>query len=441
MLLQSFDPSNGSLLGGIEVSSPRVIEESITLAKTAYVSWRSLPIEERAKIVSEAFKSLVPHQEKLAQLLCQEMGKKYDRGISEVRGSIFAGAHYATEAKNALTTDKLRNIEYRSLGVCAVISPWNYPMAMAVNLIVPALIAGNTVVFKPSEETPLVAQMMVELLNESLPNGLLNIVHGDGTIGRYLVESDDINLIAFTGSLAVGKDIMKRSAKNLKRLIMELGGNDPMIVLDDANIDAAAHFAVASSFENSGQMCTSTERVYVLSGVADKFIKKVTEVAAAYKVGPWNESESQLGPIINQKQLSKIKAQIDDALSKGAKLLVGGDILEGRYFQPTVITDIRPDMALERDETFGPVVAISIVENKEEAITRANNSPYGLGASIFGQHDVREVASEIEAGMIGINKGPGGSGDSPWVGAKQSGYGFHGSKDGHRQFAQVTVVE
>lgn len=441
MLLQSFDPSNGNLLGELEVSSPKAIAESITLAKTAYANWRSLPIEERAKIVSKAFKSLVPHQEKLAQLLCQEMGKKYDRGFSEVRGSLFAGAHYATEAKNALITDKPRNIEYRSLGVCAVISPWNYPIAMAVNLIVPALIAGNTVVFKPSEETPLVAQLMVALLNESLPNGVLNLVHGDGTVGRYLVESEDINLVAFTGSLAVGKDIMKRSAKNLKRLIMELGGNDPMIVLGDANIDAAAHFAVASSFENSGQMCTSTERVYVLSGVADKFIKKVREVAAAYKVGPWNESESQLGPIINQKQLFKIKAQIDDALSKGAKLLVGGGIIENRYFQPTVITDIRPDMTLEKDETFGPVVAISIVENKEEAITRANNSRYGLGASIFGQQDVREVALKIESGMIGINKGPGGSGDSPWVGAKQSGYGFHGSKDGHRQFAQVTVVE
>lgn len=441
MLMQSFDPSDGKLLGELAISSRELVEESITLAKATYTSWRAKPIEERAKIVSDAFKSLVPHQEKLVQLLCQEMGKKFDRGLSEVRGSIYSGAHYATEAKNALSSDKSQNIEYRPLGVCAVISPWNYPMAMAVNLFVPALIAGNTVVFKPSEETPLVADLMVNILNKTLPEGVLNIVHGDGRVGSYLVESEDINLVAFTGSLAVGKKIMKTSAGNLKRLIMELGGNDPMIVLDDANIEAAARFAVGSSFENSGQMCTSTERIYVHSRIADKFIQRVKEIAKTYKVGPWNSTDSQLGPIVNQKQLSKIKSQVEDALSKGATLLLGGDTVDNRYFQPTVITDIKEDMQIEQSETFGPVVAISTVDSKEEAIARANNSAYGLGAAVFGEKDAREVASKIEAGMIGINKGPGGSGDSPWVGAKQSGYGYHGSKDGHRLFAQVTVVE
>ena len=441
MYLSSYDPSNGELLGELEISSLENTKQVISLAKQTSYSWKQVPVNTRAAIIDRAFKALIPHQEELAKLLCREMGKKYDRGLSEVRGAIFSGSHYASEAARALTSGKNSHIQYRALGVCAVISPWNYPVAMAVNLLVPALVAGNTVVFKPSEETPLVAERLVAILNKELPNGVLNIVHGDGKVGNDLVESADINLVAFTGSLAVGKQIMKTASVNLKRLVMELGGNDPMIVLNDADINNAAYFAVASSFENSGQMCTSTERIYVVKEIADDFIKRVKEVAMQYQIGPWNEPTSQLGPIVSSKQLEKIIKQVEDAVDKGASVLVGGDTYQGRYFQPTVLTGLQQNMQIEQDETFGPVVAIATVDSIDEAILRANDSVYGLGAVVFGQQHAQSVAAQLDAGMIGINKGPGGTGDSPWVGAKQSGYGFHGSPDGHRLFAQVTVVE
>lgn len=441
MKLKSYDPSNGELLGELEYSSNENTKRIIEKAKIAQKQWKSIPLQQRVKIIDKAFKSLIPHQEELSVLLCKEMGKKHNRGLSEVRGSIFSGAHYAKEASKALSSQPNSSIEFRSLGVCAVISPWNYPLAMAVNLITPALVAGNTVVFKPSEETPLIADKFVALLNSALPDNVLNILHGDGLVGSTIVDSPDINLVAFTGSLEVGKKIMASASNNLTRLVMELGGNDPMIVLDDANLDAAAQFAVASSFENSGQMCTSTERVYVQSKVAHEFIAKVKAIASQYKIGPWHDENTHLGPIINERQLSKIDSHVKDALSKGANLLLGGRILDGRYYEPTVITGMKSDMQMESNETFGPIVAISEFESIEEAISRANNSIYGLGAVVFGQANARAVANQLEAGMIGINKGPGGSGDSPWVGAKQSGYGFHGSQEGHRLFAQVTVVE
>jgi len=441
MNIKSYDPSNGELLGTLAISSQEQTQQVIEQAKSAYQSWKNTPLQERVKIVDRAYKALIPHQEELADLLCKEMGKKHNRGLSEVRGSIFSGSHYASEAGKALAPQPQNSMQYRPLGVSAVISPWNYPLAMAVNLITPALVAGNTVVFKPSEETPLVADMFVKLMNTVLPEGVLNILHGDGSVGSAIVDNPDIKLVAFTGSLQVGKKIMASASNNLKRLVMELGGNDPMIVLDDANLDAAAQFAVASSFENSGQMCTSTERIYVHSSVAPLFIAKVKNIASRYKVGPWQDETTHLGPIINSKQLNKIDQHVQDALSKGAQLELGGQIKDARYYEPTVITGMTPEMQMESNETFGPVVAIATFESIDDAISRANDSDYGLGAVVFGHSKAKEVANQLEAGMIGINKGPGGSGDSPWVGAKQSGYGFHGNQDGHRLFAQVTVVE
>jgi len=232
---------------------------------------------------------------------------------------------------------------------------------------------------------------------------------------------------------------MARAAGGLKRLVMELGGNDPMIVLEDADISAAARFAVASSFENAGQMCTSTERIYVDKKIADTFEKQVVEVASRYKTGPWNMPGVNIGPIINPDQHAMIIDHIRDAESKGARILLGGSQQPERYIKPTVIADLTPEMIMEQEETFGPVVAMSRYTNLEEAVQRANNSVYGLGAVVFGQRHAQSVADQIEAGMVGINQGVGG-GNAPWVGAKQSGFGFHGSPDGHRQFAQVRVM-
>jgi acyl-CoA reductase-like NAD-dependent aldehyde dehydrogenase len=440
--LASNDPSNRELLGEVSVTTNEQLDKVVNQAHASAKSWRKLSAGERVGLLRDAYANAEPHIDDLAVLLSREMGKDIRRAGGEVNGTIHGGPYIAQSVMGALKSRDLGNgtrIEYRPLGVAAIISPWNYPLAMANNLMVPALVAGNTVVFKPSEETPLIARELVQHLNEILPEHVLQIVYGDGEQGKRLVESN-VNMIAFTGSQAAGRDIMARASGQLKRLVMELGGNDPMIVMGDANIEAAARFAVASSFENTGQMCTSTERIYVDAKIADTFEKRVVEIASMYKVGPWNMADVNIGPIINANQHRNIIEHIRDAEEKGARLLLGGSQQEEPYITPTVISDMTRDMLMARSETFGPVVAMARYSHIEEAILQANDSKYGLGAVVFGGTEAQTVADQLEAGMVGINQGVGGSGDAPWVGAKQSGFGFHGSPEGHRQFAQVRVV-
>ena len=440
--IQSFNPSNGELLGEVNNASRDEVVQTVRQSKAAQKAWRKLPINERVRTIIRAYQHLDQHADSFSELLAREMGKDIGRAIGEATGAIYMGQHYAEEAQRALNTRKLSGsteLQYRPLGVVGVISPWNYPVMMANNLIVPALVAGNTVILKPSEETPLIAQAFFGELQKHLPEGVLTILHGDRETGKALVEGD-IQMIAFTGSKAAGQDIMVRAASKVKRLVMELGGKDPMIVMRDANLEQAARFAVAGSFENSGQMCTSIERIYVDERIADKFEQRVTEIANMYQIGPWDMPNVNIGPIINATQHGKIVEQLKDAQQKGATFLLGDIEQPERYIRPTVITGMTPEMKLETEETFGPVVAISRYSDIEDAIERANNSEYGLGAVVFGNQGANEVADELDAGMVGINQGQGGSGDAPWVGAKQSGLGYHGSVDGHRQFAQVKVV-
>ncbi|MBE9399715.1 aldehyde dehydrogenase [Pontibacterium sp. N1Y112] len=440
--LKSYDPSTGKLLGEVPLTRLSDIDVIVSNAKQAAPKWKALGASARMNLVKDAFSRIEPHTHQLACLLSTEMGKDARRSMSEVGGSSYAASYIAEQAFSALQNSKIdrtTELHYQPLGVAAVISPWNYPMAMACNLIVPALVAGNTVIFKPSEETPLIAQAFIELVNEVLPAHVLQIVHGHGDIGQALVESD-IDLIAFTGSMATGKDIMARAAGGLKRLVMELGGNDPMIVMNNANIEAAARFAVAGSLENTGQMCTSTERIYVDASIADSFEARVVQIASEFKAGAWNESGVHIGPIINKQQHNNVMRHIQDAVHNGATLLLGDLSQKPPYIRPTVIADMTPEMLIEQEETFGPVIAISRFESIDEAIQRANNSVYGLGAVVFGAQGSKEVAEQLEAGMVAINQGVGGNGDSPWVGAKHSGYGFHGSAAGHRQFAQVRLL-
>jgi len=437
----SLDPSNGRVLGEVQVATAGKVEEVVGKAKEAAVHWKKVPLEERLRFIENAYSAAETSLGRLAELLSREMGKDIRRSTSEVQGSIWGGPYIAKSSLEALRSKNAggTTIEYGALGVAAIISPWNYPLAMANNLIVPALMAGNSVIWKPSEETPLIAQAFFDIIHGGFPQDVLQIVHGGGEQGKMLVESD-INMIGFTGSQATGKDIMSRASSSLKRLVMELGGNDPMIVMKDANIQAAARFAVASSFENAGQMCISTERIYVDESVAHEFEQLVVTIANQYKVGPWDVEGVNIGPIVNEKQHSHIIEHIKDAVEKKSRMLLGSQNNTKHFIMPTVLADMKPDMRIEQEETFGPVVCISSFSNIEDAIERANNSDYGLGAVVFGGMDAREVADQLEAGMIGVNQGVGGGGDVPWVGAKQSGFGFHGSPEGHRQFAQVKVV-
>jgi succinate-semialdehyde dehydrogenase / glutarate-semialdehyde dehydrogenase len=442
--LESLNPVNQELIGKVLITNVEDINTIVEKSKIAQKIWKKIPIDERIQYLVKAAEQLIPEINRLSVLLSKEMGKDLNRSIGEVSGCAYDVSYRARDIKDAIQTQIFHNsgmktqMQYNPLGVCAVISPWNYPLAMAHWLIIPSLVAGNSVVFKPSEETPLIAQEYVDLFNKVLPKDLLQIIHGNEKQGKALVNSD-VNLIAFTGSKDAEIDIMRNASSGLKRLIMELGGKDPLIVLKDANIDSAARFAVASSFENAGQMCTSTERVFVHRSIADIFESKVIQYARNYKVGPWDE-ESDIGPIINDKQRNNILAQIEDACQKGAKIIFGEKQTREGFILPTVLTNVSNDMKIFQDETFGPVVSISYFETNEEAILKANDSEFGLGAVIYGKEGVEQVAQELEAGMLGINQGLGSAGDTPWVGSKQSGFGYHGSPDGHRQFTQVKII-
>ncbi len=440
--LVSYDPATGEPLGEVQATPPEEVADVVRRGHAAAGEWRRVEAAERVAVLEKAYERVGSCKDELAVLLSREMGKDIRRSTGEVKWVFRGGPRMAQSAREALRPRDIGHgarIEYQPLGVVAVISPWNYPLAMANNFIAPALAAGNSVVLKASEETPLIARAFVDMMNEVLPHNLLQIIHGDGEQGRALVESD-VNMIAFTGSREAGRDIMARAAGRLKRLVMELGGNDPMIVMHDADIEQAARFAVANSFENAGQMCVATERIYVDGKIAERFEKRVVELAACCKVGPWDMPDVDIGPIINAGQHGTIVEHIRDAEAKGARMLLGGSRQPERYIHPTVICDMTPDMLVEQEETFGPVVAISRYADVREAVQRANASTYGLGAVVFGGPEAEAVADELEAGMIGINQGVGGGGDAPWVGAKQSGFGFHGSPDGHRQFAQLRVV-
>lgn len=441
MMLKSFDPSNDEFIGEVVITPVSLIPDMAIAAAKAQKRWRETVIDDRISYITQASKLVEDNAEELAVLLSREMGKDIRRSYSEVMGCAQGAPYFADQVREAIQPKQISGatLEYLPLGVAAVISPWNYPLAMANNLLIPALIAGNTVLFKPSEQTPLIADAYIALLNQILPDKVLQIIHGGKAQGQAVVEAD-INLVAFTGSMVTGKDIMRRASGSLKRLIMELGGNDPMIVLDDADIGRAAQFAVASSFENAGQMCTSTERIYVDEKIADAFEQRTAAIAEQYQIGPWNQEGVNIGPIINKHQREKIIEHIDDAIKRGARVLLGGSDHPDHFIRPTVLADVTAEMRMEKEETFGPVVSISRYKNIDDAIERANNSDYGLGAVVFGGASATDVGRQIEAGMIGINSGVGAGGDAPWVGAKQSGYGFHGSADGHRQFTQVRVI-
>ncbi len=445
-ILTSLDPATGETLGQVAVSSHEDIHACVSRAHDALEQWQTMTPSERGCRLKQAGPVLLEQAEQLGELLCREMGKPRKSGIGEVKSCGHSLAQKIDDIVAALQphreTDKgiETTTSYNAMGVAAIISPWNYPLAMPQWMLLPALVAGNCVILKPSEETPLIAQAYVDILNKFLPPGVLQLVQGDDEQGKVLVEAD-VNLIAFTGSRRVGIDIMRRSADNLKRLVLELGGKDPLIVLAGAELEAAAQFAVFNSIENSGQMCVSTERIFVHSDIAEAFEQRVCELASTVAVGPWHYEGVQMGPMIHAQQKQQVLDQVEAALQDGARALIKPPVSDDLYLAPIVLSNITPQMSIAREETFGPVVCISRFDDINEALRQANDTPYGLGGVVFGEPLAAEqVANRLQAGMIGINKSIFGVGDTPWVGAKQSGYGYHGSADGSRQFAQVRVT-
>jgi acyl-CoA reductase-like NAD-dependent aldehyde dehydrogenase len=444
-LLESRNPANGEVVGRVPVTPVEAIATCVARAREAQPTWASLSLAERRARLSRAGALFAQRRDELAALITGEMGKP----LADARGEVGAVADMdaeLAEMEAALAPEVreergLRSTLYRDpFGVVAAITPWNFPMMMPHWMVLPALMAGNAVVLKPSEETPLTAQAYADVLAQVLPEGVLQVVHGADAQGKALVASD-VDLIAFTGSRQAGKHILASASQGLKRVVLELGGKDPLIVLDGADLRAAAAFAARNSFRNAGQVCVSTERIYVERSIAPAFVDALVHEAQGMKVGDGREPDTRVGPMVSARQREHVVAQIRDALAHGATLRTGGIDGPGNFLPLTVLTDVTHDMAIMRDETFGPVACVKEVEDADEAVRLANDSPYALGAAVFGPEErAAAVARRLTAGMIGINRGCGGVRGTPWVGARQSGYGFHSSPEGHRQFAQVRVV-
>ena len=434
-VLKTYNPKNGELLASLDTTSTEDIKSIVANSHTAQALWAKKTVRERADIIIKAYDGIIEHKQVLADLIHNEMGKTETEALREVEAYAGGIKNMGDELVEALAEHSktigtvTTTTIYDPLGVCASVTPWNFPMGMPHTLMMPSLMAGNTVVFKPSEEVPLIGIKYAEILNKVLPKDVLQVVIGAGEQGAALVDSD-VQLITFTGSQNTGKHILQSAAKKLKRVMLELGGKDPLIVLDDVDLDAAIEFAALNSYRNAGQVCVSTEQIFVTEKNHDQFLKGMVEKAKTVEIGV----------MINKKQQDHVKKQVKEALEMGAKLELGN--IDDEHLSPIVLSNVTADMNIMIDETFGPVACVMKVKDIEEAVAISNRSNYGLGGVIFGNDTdlAASIGRQLKIGMVGINKACSGVSGSPWVGYGESGYGYHGSASGHRQFTQIRIV-
>lgn len=436
------NPATGVIIEKIKCSSPGEVASGVKLARKAFKIWSKTPLKKRIALFKNIARDLHKEKKAIGQIITKEMGKVYRSAVGECEGTAYAIEENIKMAELAAATeiykeDKLVTELHRvPLGAVAVITPWNFPVGMPESLLTPAILMGNTVVFKPSENTPMTGKAIYEIYNRYLPKGVINLLQGAEEVGEMVIHSD-IDMVAFVGSQAVGKKIMEACSKKLNRLVLELGGKDPMIILKDADLKKAVPYAVHGSLRNSGQVCVSVERIYVEDKIISQFEKLVLDEVKKYRVGNGFD-DVDMGPMVSEAQRNHVLGQIDEAKRKGAKVLFGGEKMdrEGFFIEPTVITNLSEKHDIMVTETFGPVICIQKVKNAEEAIEKANNTTFGLGATIWTKNAEKGklLAQKIESGMIGVNQGIGGVSGTPWVGIKQSGFGYLGSVEGMRQF-------
>ena len=450
------NPANGDQLATVPDMDDTDTRAAIEAAEAAWPAWRSTPAKERAGILRKWFDLLMANQEDLALLMTAEQGKP----LAESRGEVGYGASFiewfAEEAKRAYgdvipghAKDKRIVVIKQPVGVVAAITPWNFPIAMITRKVAPALAAGCPVVVKPAEDTPLSALAITALAEEAgVPPGLINIVTCSKpnavAVGGELTGNPIVRKVSFTGSTPVGKLLMRQASESVKKVSLELGGNAPFIVFDDADLDAAVAGLMASKYRNTGQTCVCANRVYVQAGVYDAFTEKLKAAVSKMVVGPGLEGETQQGPLINDAALDKVKRHIEDATSKGAKVALGGQphALGGTFFQPTILTHATQDMLIAREETFGPVAPLFRFETDDEAISMANDSEFGLSAYFYSRdiHRVWRVAEELESGMIGVNEGIISTEVAPFGGVKESGLGREGSHYGLDEYMELKYL-
>ncbi len=451
------NPATDEIIADVANSGAADARAATDAAARAFPAWRDRMPRERAEILRRWHALIVGNSEDLATLMSMEQGKP----IAESRGEVAYGASYvawfadeATRIYGDIIPQQQRGKRMSAVkepvGIVAAITPWNFPLAMIARKIAPALAAGCTVVAKPAEDTPLTALALAALAQEAgLPDGVLNMIsaardEGIAAVADWLAD-DRVRKITFTGSTAVGKHLARESAGTLKKLSLELGGNAPFIVFDDADLDAAVVGLMAAKFRNGGQTCVCPNRIYVQSGAYDRFADLLSKRVGALKVAPATDAQAQIGPMINQRAIDKIARHVDDAVANGATVQVGGKRLAElgpNYYAPTVLTGANSDMLVYCEETFGPVAPLFRFQDEEEAIRLANDTPFGLAAYFYTQ-DVRRidrVARSLEAGVIGINEGAVASEAAPFGGVKESGYGREGSKYGLDDYLSIKYM-
>jgi succinate-semialdehyde dehydrogenase / glutarate-semialdehyde dehydrogenase len=448
------DPSNGNKLADVANLGPKEAEAAIAAANAAWPAWRNKTGKERSIILRKWYDLLMANQDDLGRIMTAEQGKPHPEAKGEVAYGASFVEWYAEEAKrvNGETLPQFDNnrrllVIRQPVGVCAAITPWNFPLAMITRKVAPALAAGCPVVIKPAELTPLTALAAAELaMRAGIPAGVLNLLTADGAnsiaVGKVFCASDTVRHISFTGSTEVGRILMAQSAPTVKKLSLELGGNAPFLVFDDADIDSAVEGAMASKYRNAGQTCVCANRIYVQDGVYDQFVEKFSVKVKALKVGNGFEEGVVQGPLIEDAAVEKVQRHVQDAIAKGGKVVVGGQKLQGQFFQPTVIADATGSMLCAKEETFGPVAPVFKFKTEQEAITAANNTEFGL-ASYFYSRDVGRifrVSEALEYGMVGINVGIIATEHVPFGGVKQSGLGREGSSHGMDEYLEMKYL-
>ncbi|MDB5841792.1 MAG: NAD-dependent succinate-semialdehyde dehydrogenase [Herminiimonas sp.] len=450
------NPADGVTIATVPNLGAAEAQTAIDAANAAFPGWAARTGKERAGIMRKWFDLILANADDLAALMTAEQGKP----LAEAKGEVMYGASFiewfAEEAKrvngdvmSSTWSDKRMVILKQPIGVCASITPWNFPIAMITRKVAPAVAAGCTIVIKPAEQTPLSALALAELAQRAgLPPGVINIVTADADrsieVGKVLCASPTVRHLSFTGSTPVGRILMQQCAPTIKKLGLELGGHAPFIVFDDADLDAAVDGALQSKYRNAGQTCVCTNRFYVHESIYDEFVRRLAEGAARIKVGNGFEQGVSQGPLIDAQAIAKVEEHVADALAKGAKIESGGKkhALGGHFYEPTVLSNISADMKIMREETFGPVAAVVKFKTEEEAIAAANDTEFGL-AGYFYSRDIGRVwrvAEKLDYGMVGINTGIISNEVAPFGGVKQSGLGREGSKYGMDEYLEIKYL-
>ena len=446
------DPATGAKLADVADLGPRETKAAIAAANQAWPAWRELTAKQRHAILMKWFDLLMANQDDLGRLMTAEQGKP----LPEAKGEVAYGASFvqwfAEEAKRAggetlPTPDPTKRLMVlrQPIGVCAAITPWNFPLAMITRKVAPALAAGCPVIIKPAELTPLTALAAAELaVRAGVPAGVINVITttDSSAVGKVLCESEVVRHLSFTGSTEVGRILMAQCAPTIKKLALELGGNAPFIVFDDADIDAAVEGAIASKYRNAGQTCVCANRLYAQDGIYDKFVKKLAAKVAKMKVGNGFDDGVVIGPLIEDAAVNKVARHVADAVNKGGKVLTGGEKMKGQFFEPTVISGATADMLVATEETFGPLAPVFRFKTEQEAIDAANATTFGL-ASYFYARDIgriTRVGEALEYGIVGINTGIISVEQAPFGGVKQSGLGREGSRHGLDEYLEMKYL-